>query len=270
MHRDTLKEILKSKSMSFSAEEIEEMMNEELDKFPEEMDTELVDLCAQVLEKVYFAANEQNLKANKPNKNNIKSIKIRKVILVAAIVAIFACASTMMIGAKYFNIDASEKIVKFVGDYFDLNLRNGKTEANKYSDENNALVKYFKKQLDIENIILPSIFLSDEYEIKGTDIQDGEGILWVGVHITNETTNFSGYIDLMKAKSPQFIFGLGQGHISKEFDRVKQLTINGMDIIVFGNDKRAFIDYVDNNTEYEISLHCDFDTAVEIANSIEQ
>ena len=270
MQKDTLKEILKSKSMRFTAGEIEEMMNEELDKSPEEMDTELVDLCAEVLEKVYFSTNEQSLETDKLHKNTIKSIKIKKFILVAAIVAIFACASTIMIGAKYFNIDASEKIVNFVGEYFELHLNNGKHNANTYSDEKSDLVKHFQEQLEIENIILPSIFLSDDYKIIKTDVQDGEGILWVGVHITNETTNFSGYIDLMKAKSPQFVFGLGQGHISKEFDRVKQLTINGMDIIVFGNDSRAFIDYVDNNVEYEISLRCDFDTAVEIANSIEQ
>lgn len=50
MDRLTLLEILKSKSMTLSLEDIQGIMDEELNKNPEEMDAELIDLCADVLD----------------------------------------------------------------------------------------------------------------------------------------------------------------------------------------------------------------------------
>ena len=46
MDRLTLLETLKSKSMTLSLEDIQGIMDEELNKNPEEMDAELIDLCA--------------------------------------------------------------------------------------------------------------------------------------------------------------------------------------------------------------------------------
>lgn len=62
MRKITLFDILNREPFKFPFREIEEMMDEELDKSPEEMDTELIDICAGVLNKAYSEENnEQNL-----------------------------------------------------------------------------------------------------------------------------------------------------------------------------------------------------------------
>ena len=49
MNKEILYEILNSKSETLSSAEIESILNEELDKSPQEMDTDLVDLCLEAL-----------------------------------------------------------------------------------------------------------------------------------------------------------------------------------------------------------------------------
>lgn len=54
MEKDILLKMLRSDPSSFTLIEIEDMMDEELNKEPGEMDSELIDLCADILEKAYF------------------------------------------------------------------------------------------------------------------------------------------------------------------------------------------------------------------------
>ena len=58
--------------------------------------------------------------------------------------------------------------------------------------------------------------------------------------------------------------------VTSEYDSAKQLNINGIDVLIFGNKTNSSILYVDNDTEYDIALNnYNFDSAIEIAESIE-
>lgn len=72
MDRLTLLETLKSKSMTLSLEDIQGIMDEELNKNPEEMDAELIDLCADVLDNAYFGTQGEVITLE----NNSEEIKI--------------------------------------------------------------------------------------------------------------------------------------------------------------------------------------------------
>ena len=63
MHRELLA-VLKSDSFTLTLEEIEGLMDKELSKGPNEMDTELIDLCAATLEKAYSEI-ENNVNSEK-------------------------------------------------------------------------------------------------------------------------------------------------------------------------------------------------------------
>ena len=267
MHKDTLREILKTKSMSFTLEEIEEIMDEELDKSPEEMDTELVDLCADILEKASLGVDKQNF-ADRKKGNNLKEIKIKRIILIAALVAIFF-SIVIPIGAKYFHLDASDKLVNYDGDRFKLDLKEGKTDAEKHSDDSIDIVKKIQ-ELGIDEVILPSVLLSDEYEKTISFADEDDSFITIVVKFTSETINISGDFSLSKFKSRDNLSAIGLGNVSNEFNSVNQLTINGMDIIIFSNEKRSYINYVDNDVSYSIHLNnCNLDCAIEIVNSLE-
>lgn len=63
MEKDILLEILKCAPISFTLKEIEDMMDEELGKSPSEMDAELIDICADILEKAYFESEIEQTKS---------------------------------------------------------------------------------------------------------------------------------------------------------------------------------------------------------------
>ncbi|MDE5995078.1 MAG: hypothetical protein K2G60_06160 [Oscillospiraceae bacterium] len=58
----TLYDILNTEPIKFTLREIEEMMDEELSKDPDEIDTEFISICADVINRAHAEEdNEQNL-----------------------------------------------------------------------------------------------------------------------------------------------------------------------------------------------------------------
>jgi hypothetical protein len=55
---------------------------------------------------------------------------------------------------------------------------------------------------------------------------------------------------------------------NSEFDNVKYFNIDDLDIIVFNEGNNSQINYVVNNTEYNIVIDCDYETACQIAKTI--
>lgn len=134
MDSKDLIQILKSDPLKFTFEEIEQMMDEELEKDPAEMDTDFIDLCADTLNKALEANKENTSVHNEDGKKRIKIKIIRAIVIAAVMAAIIGMA--IPVAAKYIDNDTSDKIVQFYEDHFSINLRNSETDADKYSDEN--------------------------------------------------------------------------------------------------------------------------------------
>lgn len=279
MNNDTLLEALKSDSMSFTLAEIEEMMDEELNKDPNEMDTDLIDICANIINKAYSQIKEedsdilpnQNQKdtTTTPKNNKIKTIKFGKILLAAAIVAII-CAVAVPVCAKYVHTEASDNIVRFFDNHFNIDLRKGDTDAGEYSDTNNDLVQQIQ-EAGIDNVILPAVFLSDQYKTEIAFTNNDEFYTEVEIDFQNKDENISRNIVIAKHKTDDTLFIMGQGQMAEQYDTVKQITVNGMDVLVFsGNNIAPSIEYVDEITEYSIVLedNCTFEQAVGIAESL--
>lgn len=79
MEKDILLQMLKCGPISFTIDEIEDLMDHELNKDFSEMDSELIDICADILENAY-------LKHDSDSAESKIEIKPFKEILCAAIV----------------------------------------------------------------------------------------------------------------------------------------------------------------------------------------
>lgn len=272
MDKSTLLDTLKSKSMTLSLEEIQEIMDEELNKNPEEMDAELIDLCADVLDKAYFGTEEstalqEETQNNEKTKTRTKRIKLGKIFLVAAVIVILFSIA-LPVSAKYVHNEASEKIVQFFSNHFKIDLRGSNQNAINHSDENIDLIKNLE-DAGFDEIILPSALLEDNYSKDNINISDDEMLLSAVIDFKIDK-NITGYIGITKHKTEKSNDLLGQGDISEQFDSAKQISVNGMDVIIFSSENESFIRYVDNNTEYTIDLgNCDLDTSIEIVKTLE-
>ncbi len=273
MKNDTLLEALKKGSASFTLSEIEEMMNEELNKDPEKMDTELIDLCAEILNKAY--SEEENEKPNtisvskENNTKKGKKIKFGKILLIAAIVAVILAVS-IPVGGRFFHSDADEQIADYTGDHFHMDLQNGNMDAEKHSDGSDPLIKALQNT-GIQDVIIPAAFLSDPYSAEISFTYEDEYTIQDEIEFKNESEGFEGNIAITKYKDKDFLFAIGQSDYSSRYDTVNQITVNGMDVLIFsGGDMDISVAYVDKDTDYSISFdeNCTLEQAIEIVKSL--
>lgn len=268
MDRETLLKILDIGSLPLSLDEIEKIMDEEMEKDPDEMDGELIEMCADILEKAYFDNGKPETSVE-PEKDKRKTrIKLIKVLVLAAIILIlFSIAIPAC--AKYIKSDVSDKIVKFYSDHFEIDLRGENNDAVNYSDESNDIIKLLNEK-GIENVILPAEILKEEYVKEITHFDENEDYISATVDFKNKSNGFKGRIGIIKHSTNKTGFIIGQNYISGGYDSIKQISLNGMDILVFGNNKESYIEYIDNDIKYQVHIfNCDFNLAAEIAKTLE-
>lgn len=264
MDREEIIQFLKSEPMKFTHAEIEQMMDEEIEKDPAEMDTDFIDLCADVLCKALDEYKEKELNKN----TNSKRIKI-KATKIAVIVAVIALILGMAVtaSAKYVYNDTSDKIVQFYEDHFSINLRNGDTNADIHLDTGTELIAKLKDG-GFDNIMLPSILLTDDYAYNVNITEDEEFLaVIVGFHNTSSGEIFNANITKYKNGINNILDNDMQ--ITAEYDSAKQLSLSGIDILIFANKENSTIIYINGNTEYNLNLNnYDLDSAIDIAKSI--
>ncbi len=150
MNKEILKNVLRTSSVEFTYDEINKMLNDELEKSPEEMDTELVEICIDALSNYIDSGNKTADEKLIPIKTKAtkKSI-VRKVFFAAAIVLIILTLS-ITVSANIFNIDLPEEMVKIFGDRILLNL-SGETKENNTLDENGLFSVFSSEKCVIES-----------------------------------------------------------------------------------------------------------------------
>ena len=258
MNDSTLKEVLKVNFLSFSKEEIENIMEEELEKSPEEMDTELIDMCLDIL------MGEPNEKADEDlaalpavSDKKAKRINFKKGILVAAIITLLISIA-IPVSANVYNIDIPENILKIYDKFFDLDLTEKKQSER---------LDYLLAQNDLKNLVLPQ-FLFRQCEISGFESVNEELNTHIYFDFVEKENNINGRVklDLMGTKMD---FLNGETLVNGHYEEAKQLTVNGINVIVFVENNSCVIVYYVNNVEYSIVLNgVTIDKAVEIASTL--
>ncbi|MGN0005087.1 MAG: DUF4367 domain-containing protein [Candidatus Gastranaerophilaceae bacterium] len=248
-----LKKMIASDFTDLSAEEIKALIQKEVDKGPDEIDTDYIDLCFELL----------SIKNNSTNKRKIKLTKSAKVLLAAAVLMV-VFISTITVSAQ-FNLNIPEKIVQLINGNaeIDYNLENADTTADGYALLDTDLAKQIAdygitpvtlpEEMTKENckvIQIEDVSVDETWKIISVDFYYNNQKGWLRVEQMSEELETAGVSTVMDIKSGQMI------------------NINGMDIIMFEQDNRCSIIYKDNLTTYEISLDCNLETAIKIADSI--
>ena len=262
-------EKLQQEMCSFSAQEVWEMMNDELNKPPEEIDADLVAEYAVLLESAE-AGKTRLIPTPSAADGKKKRLKKKKLFLFAAAAAILL-AVAIPVSARFVRNNASEKLVQYDGERFSYNLVQGAAAADRHSDRSNEMIRKINALIPAD-IILPAEFLTGKYEYSIRKNQDEENFISVDVRFDDGQSGIYGYIDvtLFKDRETKNIY-FSDVKVTEQFNMASQLTLNGMDVLIFGNEKYSTIEYLDRDVGYVISLSdCPFETAVEIARSLDQ
>ncbi len=277
--KEKLEKFISDSSVEFDLAEVEALMDAEVEKPEAEMDIELVDMCAAILAKAYNPGFEEDKPAQmyrpwedeatpatdrtanaKTDKKKVVSLK--RVLLVAAVlVVVFSFA--LPAGARLFISDELSGVIELCKDFFKINLNKDEPTTVGSNDLINQMI------LDsLNTLMLPEALLSDEYK-KDVQTKQNEYMTTILVSVNSAKQDISGLITITQFKSADHNMTNGQVNVPENtFEQFKELQIDGQKIIVFSNDEKSYINYSDGATNYQVSLICDFDTMVSIAETI--
>ncbi len=253
LSKKKLKKMIASDFTDLSTEEIKTLIQKEVDKEPDEIDTDYIDLCFELL----------SIKNSKQKASKVKFTKPTKVLLAAAVLMV-VFISTITVSAQ-FNLNIPQKIAQLINGNaeIDYDLENADTTANGYalleSDLAKQLVDYgitpvtFPEEIVKESCTTTEIkMVMNEDVLKIVDIDFEYNTIIGNLYIqqTSQNTESAGVNTVMDVKSGQMI------------------KVNGMDVLIFEQENNCKIKYKDNLTTYDISLDCDLETAIKFAESI--
>lgn len=267
MTKETLMKILNEKSMSFSEKEIHDMMDAELEKSPEEMDTHFVDLCLDVLDgkygEGYYVTDRENTenadKDEEAKKAELrkKRLKISRNLLIAAVVTTILTFSATA-GAKAVFVNADENLVTYITNHFNIDLK-----QNAMEDDTLNIVDDLHTD-GIENVVLPSAIVNDEYVVSDYAHSDNN----INFSVNNSASEISGTVNI-NMYNENYEFSNGIGGINDEYFAVNQAKCDIAEVLVLESKDYIAIVYAYENNEYTITLdNCDSDTAMKIAETI--
>ena len=235
MYKEIMKNILETSSAELTKEEIQDILDSELNKNEEEMDTELIELCIEALNREDDSA-EVSCENSKGNIKKIKHCKIKKIFIIAAVVSVITIL-TITAGAKVFVVDAESGIVNIFGKQISLDisaLKNKEIEENNYDE--------------FKGTNLFPVFRSNNCKLK---TKENTSETRRTIEFTFTDSGISGYIDITKN-----IFNKDfsvDTNIYTNAEQIKQIVIHQVDtLIVSSTNGRVQVFYNADNQNYYI------------------
>lgn len=246
--------MIASNFTDLSSEDIKKLIEIEIAKNAEEVDTDYIDLCFKLLA----------IKDNQIVSINRKSKPV-KTLLIAAIVFILL-VSVVTASAYVFDFSIPDFIAELIDKdaYVDINLEYANTTAEGYQLTDSNLAKELEAH-GITPVTIPEELLKDDCMIISIEYPETDIELNTVAYIDFEYQGLHGYITVNQFN--QNITWSGQ---YKQNDIVsgKMINVNGMDILIFEREDSCSVIYMDNSTEYNIYLEGDIDTIISLAKSI--
>lgn len=252
-------ETAESGLFDLSCEELKEIIKTESEKEYENINTDLIDLCFDIL-----AAKEEYTNALPAKKNSHRKIRIRNTIIAAVFIVSIAVVTTA--SAQFFNFNIPKEISSwFEGNAkTEINLRLADTTADGYLLEDSDLVKGLQAQ-GLYPITLPEELIKENSEIVKFDNITTDSTISLDVEIEFNYNNAIGSLSISQyTENLEWTGEMVDNNVLSS----EMIKVNGMDVLIFEKENSCTIRYKDNQTTYQIYLESDFKTAKLFAQSI--
>lgn len=248
-----LKKMIASDFTDLSTEEIKALIQKEVDKGTDKLDTDYIDLCFELL----------SIKSNSTNAKKDKFTKSAKVLLIAATLMV-VFISTITVSAQ-FNLNIPEKIVQLINGNaeIDYNLENADTTADGYALLDTDLAKQIA-DYGITPVTFPEEMIKENSKITKIKLDMNEDVLKI-VDIDFEYNGQKGSLYIQQISENTGSTGV---NTVLDIKSGRMINVNGMDVLVFEQENSCSIRYKDNFTTYDIHLDCNLETAIKFAESI--
>lgn len=259
MTNNEFKQVLLDDSVLMSKQELEEIIENELNKSESEMDADLIEYCLDNIKKLQLS--EEDNKNEESKKVFVINPKIWRVLVAMSVILVFAVTAS----AIYFNIP--ENIAQLIDGNaeLDYNLENADTTADGYALLETDLAKELES-FGITPVTFPEALVSDECKILKIENLTVNKAISLEAHINFEYKGLLGGV-LIEQFMPVDSEWVGSSTVM-DVEAGEMINVNGMDVLVFEQKDNCTVTYKDGLTEYNIYLECDFETAKEFAKTI--
>ena len=261
MTNNEFKQVLLDDSVLMSKQELEEIIENELNKSESEMDADLIEYCLHSIKKLQLS--EESHKQEESKKVFFINPKMWRVLVAMSVVLTFIFAVTA--SAIYFNIP--ENIAQLIDGNaeLDYNLENADKTADGYALLETDLAKELES-FGITPVTFPEALVSDECKILKIENLTVNKAISLEAHINFEYKGLLGGV-LIEQFMPVDSEWVGSSTVM-DVEAGEMINVNGMDVLVFEQKDNCTVTYKDGLTEYNIYLECDFETAKEFAKTI--
>ncbi len=259
MTNNEFRNILNDEENLLSKEELDLLINAELAKPEEEMDTELIDYCLKAIQA--FNNDEKKERDGEIKTKKKKRVLTRIIAIAAAVAVIIAGAVSASTGMHKTNV--KEGIVEFYKDYIRINFEDSeKSKKNEYKSSDSKLIKELADN-GISPVVLPEALLSEDYKITRLEYENTEYVKSANIMLKKKRKKVSIAIEIFDE-----VIGVPDSDYPGA-ESVEKLSIDGIDVyVITRDDEYKIIAYVDGNTYYSIVAEWDIETALKIAKTI--
>lgn len=261
-----LLEFLNDDTLDCSSETcLKRVLDEELEKPENEMDTELIEYCLDALEKLEEHGKDSDNGEKKAYLNNKKGIIYLKRILVIAAALTVIISAMFSVSSNYSRERPDDPVLEYYGDYIRVRHDKISKKAEKYKLLDSNLAKELETN-GITPVTLPEALLSDDYVLSDMKCENHEGDLTAHINLKNDKLKYRGYIYIEQYSETMFVPHYDYRHV----DDMIKITVNGIDVYIFKQMRALTIAYKDGNTIYGIVLsdNVSIEDATEIAKTI--
>lgn len=254
---------INDKSLNSSLEEnLNRIIDEEMEKSEEEMDTELIEYCLDKLSNLEAETPDtEEKKGNGDSNGKHIRLKFKKIIAIAAAIAVLF-VGMLSVSAVVFDVNLIDGIVELYNDYIRINFDKTDNKANEYQLLGTELAKELADN-GFSVVLLPEAFFSEEYNITKMEYETFEYIN--SVNIMFEYKNKLGNIQISEYAIEEIVPDVEFLNVTSN---IEEIEIGNITVYCFMQNKSAAITYRDGLSVYFIQLPMNLDEAIEFAKTI--
>ena len=271
MTKKQLLKILNDDSLELTVEELENIIEEELQKDDSEMDPDLIEYCLYYISKAETdggkekkadsAGNDKITEppaADKLKKSRFNG-KLKNLLIIAATIALLLVTTGIATVAT--NKKVKNSAISFYENHIQVHFDKQKDESGIPGTEIAAELR----KHDISDLKLPAMFLSSDciYNNIFEDNIDGLKV----TSFSYRANNLSGKVSIRKFYSNESVLPIDFNNTTS-YSKVEELSVNGLTVFVIEQENFCSIAYQDNLTQYMMYLNTDFAETVEIAKTL--
>lgn len=254
---------INDKSLDGSLEEnLNRVIDEEMEKSEEEMDTALIEYCLDKLNNLGTEIHDtEEKKGNGDSHGKHIKLKFKKFIVIAAAISVLL-VGTLSVSAVVFDVNLFDGIVEIYNDYIRINFDKTNDKADSYQLLRTELAKDLADN-NFDEVLLPEDFFSVYYKIQNIEYDVTEVVITANITFKNEDKH--GYINISKYSMQEIVPDVEFLNVTSN---IEELTIGNTTVYCFMQDDSAAITYRDGLYIYFIQIPLNLDDAIEFAKTI--